>query len=61
MTKKILSHEDSKTVRDTLTRAHDLARSIQQKEKELIVMLYRIDQQRFLQGMGINHFWAFAI
>jgi hypothetical protein len=52
--------EDPKNVRDTLNQAYDLARSIQQKEKELTILLSHIDRQRFYVRYGFKSLMGFC-
>ena len=55
-----LFHFDPKMVRERLNEAVDLAGAIHNSEKNLIQMLYKIDQEKFYIRYGFNSLTGFC-
>ncbi len=60
MSRHKLFYKDSKTVRDSLNQAIDLAHEIHHKEQLLVERLYWIDQERFYIRFGDRSLTGFC-
>lgn len=60
MSRHKLFYKDSKTVRDCLNQAIDLAQTIHEREEVLVEQLYRIDRERFFVRYGYKSLTGFC-
>lgn len=60
MTKSIHFYTHPKTVRDSLLHAIEAADQIQEIERNLIILLYEIDQKRFYVRFGYKSLMGFC-